>query len=72
MLCLNKLLGYAVKIQKGSRNYLFWEHLKHRKIAENLPNVKKLLKNTLDGINFLEAKSTTLQKIEFLVTPRNI
>ena len=70
MLCLNKLLVYAVKNTETVKKLFVLGT--SGKIAENLPSVKKFLKSTLDGINFLEAKSTTLQKIEILVTFRNI
>ena len=56
MLSLNKLLSYVVKNTETVMDYLFWEHLEHKKIAESLGQI---VKKYIGRNQILETKSTT-------------
>ena len=61
MLSLNKLLSSVVKNTETVKDYLFWEHLEHKKIAESLGQIVK----KYTGRNqILETKSTLNKKNE--------
>ena len=56
MLSLNKLLSYVVKNTETVMDYLFWEHLEHKKIAESLGQI---VKKYIGRNQILETRSTT-------------